>query len=114
MSQSPLGVGIVGAGAFGREHARAIAAMTDVRLVAASARTPERLAAFAAEFGGVDYTDYRELIVDPAVDLVCIALPHNLHHEATVAAAEAGKPILLEKPMAPTLPDCDAIVDVVA
>jgi predicted dehydrogenase len=114
MSQSPLGVGIVGAGAFGQEHARAIADIPDVRLIAASARTPERLAAFTAEFGGVGYADYRELIADPAVDLICIALPHNLHREAAVAAAEAGKPILLEKPMAPTLADCDAIVEIVA
>jgi phthalate 4,5-cis-dihydrodiol dehydrogenase len=109
-----LGVGIIGAGAFGGEHARAIADMPGVRLVAASARTPERLDRFTAEYGGTGYAQYHDLLADPAVDAVCIALPHNLHAEATVAAARAGKAILLEKPMAPTLADCDTIVSIIA
>jgi predicted dehydrogenase len=109
-----LGVGIIGAGYFGGEHARALAAGPGARLVAASARRPERLNRFTSEFGGTDYADYHDLLADPAVDAVCIALPHNLHAEATVAAARAGKAIMLEKPMAPSLADCDAIVQVVA
>ena len=109
-----LGVGIIGAGAFGGEHARAIASLPNVRLVAASARTPERLKRFTAEYGGRGYANYADLLDDPAVDAVCIALPHNLHAEATVAAARAGKAIMLEKPMAATLSDCDTIVQIVA
>jgi predicted dehydrogenase len=108
-----IGVGIVGAGFFGGEHAKALADLPGVRLVAASARTPERLSRFTAEFGGQGYPSYRDLLDDPAVDAVCIALPHNLHAEATVAAARAGKAIMLEKPMAPGLADCDTIVQVV-
>jgi predicted dehydrogenase len=110
---SEIGVGIIGAGAFGGEHAQAVADVSGARLVAASARTPERLDRFAERFGVTGYADYRDLIADPNVDAVCIALPHNLHAEATIAAARAGKAILLEKPMAATLADCDAIVDVV-
>jgi predicted dehydrogenase len=110
---SELGVGIIGAGFFGGEHAKALAAVSGARLVAASARRPERLAAFTSQFGGTGYADYRDLLADPAVDAVCIALPHNLHAEATVAAARVGKAILLEKPMAPTLADCDAILGAV-
>jgi predicted dehydrogenase len=109
-----LGVGIIGAGFFGGEHARAIAALSGVRVVAASARRPERLERFTAEFGGRGYASYLDLLADPAVDAVCIALPHNLHAEVTVAAARAGKAIMLEKPMAATLPDCDTIVRIVA
>jgi phthalate 4,5-cis-dihydrodiol dehydrogenase len=108
-----LGVGIIGAGFFGGEHAKAVAAVPGARLVAASARTPARLEAFTGQFGGTGYADYHDLLDDPAVDAVCIALPHNLHSEATVAAAKAGKAILLEKPMAPTLADCDTIVGAV-
>jgi predicted dehydrogenase len=111
---SELGVGIIGAGSFGGQHARALADVPGVRLVAASARTPERLGRFTAEYGGKGYQEYRDLLADPAVDVVCIALPHNLHAEATIAAAQAGKAILLEKPMAPTLADCDAIVQAIA
>ncbi len=53
---------------------------------------------------------YRDLLRDPAVDLVCIALPNHLHAEATIAAAELGKPVLVEKPMASTVAECDAMV----
>ncbi|MGE3269002.1 MAG: Gfo/Idh/MocA family protein [Chloroflexota bacterium] len=111
---SDVGIGIIGAGMFGAQHARALADVAGARLVASSARTPERLSRFTDEFGGKGYTDYHQLIADPAVDAVCIVLPHNSHAEATVAAARAGKAIMLEKPMAPTLADCDTIVRIVA
>lgn len=99
---------------FGAQHARALAQVPGVQLVAASARTPERLQRFTAEFGGQGYTDYRDLIADPAVDIVCNVLPHNLHAEASILALQAGKAVMLEKPMAPTLAECDAIVEAVA
>jgi phthalate 4,5-cis-dihydrodiol dehydrogenase len=105
-----LGVGIIGAGSFGAQHAQALAGVPGARLVAASARTPARLTRFTAEFGGTGYPDYHDLIDDPAVDAVCIVLPNDLHAEAAIAAARAGKAILVEKPMASTLADCDAIV----
>lgn len=105
-----VGIGIIGAGAFAAQHARAIAELPGVRLAAASARTPERLDRFVAEHGGTGYRDYRDLIADPAVDIICNVLPHNLHAEATILALRAGKAVLLEKPMAPTLAGCDAIV----
>jgi phthalate 4,5-cis-dihydrodiol dehydrogenase len=109
-----IGVGIIGAGMFGAQHARALAGVAGTKLVAAAARTADRLERFTAEFGGTGYQDYRHLLADPAVDAVCIALPHNQHAEATVAAARAGKAIMLEKPMAPSLADCDTIVQVIA
>ncbi len=108
-----IGVGIIGAGFFGGEHAKALAGLPGARLVAASARTPDRLNRFTTEFGGAGYPRYQDLLTDPAVDAVCITLPHNLHAEATVAAAQAGKAIMLEKPMASTLAECDTIVRVV-
>ncbi|MCC6178032.1 MAG: Gfo/Idh/MocA family oxidoreductase [Chloroflexi bacterium] len=114
MVERERGVGIIGAGAFGAEHARALAEVSGLRLVAASARTPSRLGRFVAEHGGRGYPDYRDLLADPAVDVVCIALPHNDHVTATVAALQAGKAVMLEKPMAPTREDCDVIVRAVA
>jgi predicted dehydrogenase len=110
---STLGVGIIGAGMFGSQHARAVGRVSDLALVAASARTPERLTRFTEQFGGTGYRDYRDLIGDPAVDAVCIALPNNDHAVATILALEAGKAVLLEKPMASTVADCDAIIDAV-
>ena len=56
--------------------------------------------AFAAEFGAAtSYADWRDMIVDPAVDAVYVATPVHLHAEQTIAAAEAGKHVLCEKPM---------------
>ncbi len=111
---SEIGVGIIGAGMFGAQHARALAHVDGARLVAACARTPERLQRFTSEFGGVGYADWRDLVADPAVQVVCNVLPHNLHAEVTVAALQAGKAVLLEKPMAPTLADCDMVVQAVS
>jgi predicted dehydrogenase len=108
-----LNVGIIGAGAFGRQHARAIAALPDVQVVAASRTNASALQQFVAEFGGQGYTDYNDLIADPAVQAVAIATPHDLHTEIVIKATRAGKHILLEKPIAPTLAECDQIVSAV-
>ena len=107
-----LGIGIIGAGWFGERHAEAIAALDDVRLVAAARTDPAALADFTARYGGRGYSDYTDLLADPAVDAVVIATPHHLHTVAVEAAAQAGKHILLEKPMAPTLAECDRIIAV--
>lgn len=109
-----LNVGIIGAGDFGRAHARAIAQLDEVRLVAASRTRAEALDAFTEAFGGRGYTEYRELLADPRVEAVAIATPHHLHTAVVEAAAEAGKHVLLEKPMAPSPAECDRILEVVA
>ena len=109
-----LGVGIIGAGSFGERHAEAIATLDDVRLVAAARTNPKALAGFTGRYGGRGYTDYAGLLADPAVEAVVIATPHHLHTVVVEAAARAGKHILLEKPMAPTLAECDRIIAVAA
>jgi predicted dehydrogenase len=105
-----LNIGIIGAGDFGARHARAMAELDDVALVAASRTSPAALEEFTRQFGGRGYLDYRDLLADPAVDAVVIATPHHLHTPVVEAAAAAGKAILLEKPMAPTPAECDAIL----
>jgi phthalate 4,5-cis-dihydrodiol dehydrogenase len=105
-----LNIGIIGAGFFGEKHAEAIAALDDARVVAASRNDIAALADFTRRFGGRGYTDYREILADPNVDAVLIATPHHLHTDIAIHAAQAGKHILLEKPMAPTLAECDQIL----
>ena len=105
-----LKVGIIGAGSYGAHHAEAIAALEGVQLVAACRTSPEPLAEFVARFGGRGYTDHADLLADPAVEAVVIATPHHRHTAIALDAARAGKHILLEKPMAPTLDECDAII----
>jgi len=104
-----IGVGIIGAGHFGAVHARALAEVSHARLVAVCRQNVEAASAFAAEHGGRAYGDWRRLLEDPDVDAVVIATPHHLHAEMAIAAAQARKHILLEKPMAPTVSACDAI-----
>lgn len=104
-----IGIGIIGAGHFGAVHARAMAEVAGVQLVASCRENKAAAAAFASEHGGSSYGDWRSLLADPKVDAVVIATPHHLHEEIAIGAAEAGKHVLLEKPMAPTTRACDAI-----
>ncbi|MFD2262871.1 Gfo/Idh/MocA family protein [Lacibacterium aquatile] len=114
MSGSGIGIGILGAGDFGATHAKAMREVDGVRLVAACRGDVSALDAFTAEYGGKGYADWRDLLADKSVDAVVIAAPHALHEEMAIGAAEAGKHILLEKPMAPTAAACDAINAAVA
>ena len=106
-----IGIGIAGAGYFAALHARAIAAVPDMELVAVSARSEASTAAFAAEHGGTPCADWRTMLDDPRVDAILVAMPHHLHAEVTIAAAQAGKHVMVEKPMAPTLAECQAMMD---
>lgn len=109
-----IGIGIIGAGHFGAVHAKAMAEVEGLKLVAVCREDAEAAEAFAAEYGGRAYSDWRLLLADPEVDAVLIATPHHLHELIAIGAADAGKHILLEKPMAPTTRACDAINAAVA
>ncbi|QDZ12597.1 Gfo/Idh/MocA family protein [Devosia ginsengisoli] len=109
-----IGIGIIGAGHFGAVHARAMAEVDGVQLVASCREDRAAAEQFAQEHGGSAYSDWRQLLADPKVDAVVIATPHHLHEEIAIGAAQAGKHILLEKPMAPTTRACDAINAAVA
>jgi phthalate 4,5-cis-dihydrodiol dehydrogenase len=105
-----LGVGILGAGFFGAFHARAIAAIPEVRIVAVCAEELTLAEAFAAEHGGKPYGDWRAMLDDKSIDAVAITAPHHLHCQLAVAALEAGKHVLLEKPMALSVAECSRIM----
>lgn len=105
-----LGVGILGAGFFGGYHARAVKATKGARLVAVCADGQALADGFAAEHGGTPYGDWRRLLDDKAVDAVAITAPHHLHAPLALAALEAGKHVLLEKPMALNVAECSAII----
>ena len=105
-----LHIGIIGAGEFGAQHAKAIAQLSSVMVTAASRTNKNALDKFSKQFDCKGYTNYQDLLRDPNVDAVVIATPHHLHTPIVKAAASAGKHILLEKPMAPTLAECDQIL----
>jgi phthalate 4,5-cis-dihydrodiol dehydrogenase len=101
-----IGVGIIGAGWWAGEHARAVAALPDLRLVACASRSPERRAAFTREFGCAGHDDYRALLADREIDAVAIATSHDSHAAIAVDALAAGKHVLLEKPLARDRQEC--------
>jgi len=106
-------VGIIGAGFWGEKHAQAIAEISNAELVASNRTNKAALDEFTKKYGGRGYTDYKGLLADPQVEAVAIATPHHLHTQIVLEAAKAGKHILLEKPMALNLEECDLILDAV-
>lgn len=104
--------GIIGAGVIADVRmAPAIREAVGSELVAVHARKPEKAEAFAQRHNVPRwYTDWRALLADDAVDAVYIATPPYEHMEQTVAAAQAGKHVLCEKPMAITLEECDRMI----
>jgi len=108
--RGPIRLGLMGCGAFGRFCLGCFAAMEEVRIEAVSrARRPEARE-LAARLGARVHAEHRLLLADPAVELVHVATPPNTHGELAVAAAEAGKHVLCEKPLALDLAAADAVV----
>ncbi|HZR59786.1 MAG TPA: Gfo/Idh/MocA family oxidoreductase [Xanthobacteraceae bacterium] len=110
MSATPIGLGIAGLGMAGAVMVRAAAAHPGIKIVAAAEPHDAPRPAFARDFNAAAYASIEELCSDPAVDAVYIATPHQFHAPHAVLAAERGKHIVLEKPMALTLAECDAII----
>ena len=93
-------VGLIGAGGIASAHIKGYAAHADKIGITAVADAVEEIAkSRATELGATAYTDYREMLANEELDAVDICLPHHLHRDAIVAAAEAGKHILCEKPL---------------
>lgn len=105
-----LGVGLIGSGFMGRTNAETVKRYTQgAHLVAITGGT--RAAALAAEYGMAGEPSVEALLARPDVEAVMISTPHAAHAVQAIAAARAGKHILLDKPMATTLEDCDHILE---
>ena len=103
--------GLVGYGAWGRHHAAAIVKAPGAELAAIACASAATAAAARADHPDVPvYLDYRALLRDHSLDAVDIAVPNHLHSEIGCAALEAGKDVLLEKPMATTVEGCDRLL----
>lgn len=107
---APIGLGIAGLGMAGAVMVQAAAAHSGYVLRAAADPHAAPRAAFARDFNASVYEDVGALCADPAVEVVYIATPHQFHAPHSILAAQHGKHIILEKPMALTLADCDAII----
>jgi phthalate 4,5-cis-dihydrodiol dehydrogenase len=106
----PVGLAIAGLGMAGAVMVRAAAAHPGVTIVAAAETHVAPREAFARDFNVRVYDDIGAMCADPAVEVIYIATPHQFHAPHAILAARHGKHIILEKPMALTLADCDAII----
>ncbi len=108
---SKVGFGLIGCGIWGHMHARAYTASPLARLVSVCDQDPGRAGALAAEFGVSEHgTDWRALLARSDIQAVGIATPDFAHGEIALAALEAGKHVLVEKPLATTVEECERIV----
>jgi predicted dehydrogenase len=108
-SGAPLGFGVIGLGEIGQHHLEGLRRSPDAT-VNAIADPRRELAETAGSGGARIYTDYRELLEDDEVAAVSVCVPHHLHLEITLAAIEAGKHVLVEKPLALSVDECDEII----
>ena len=106
-----INVGIIGLGRSGWElHAAPLSKFPEYHLAAVCDQSEKRRAEAAQAFGVKAYAEWQAVVGDPAIQLVVVSTPSNMHTDLAVAALEAGKHVLVEKPMAITLADCERIV----
>jgi phthalate 4,5-cis-dihydrodiol dehydrogenase len=104
-------IGVIGLGRAGAMMLPAMARHPDVQVTAAADLHREHLERFQEDFGGLAFDDAAPLCASPEVDAVYIASPHQYHVEHAVLAAACGKHVLVEKPMALTLEECDRMIE---
>jgi UDP-N-acetylglucosamine 3-dehydrogenase len=110
-----IGVGVIGVGSFGELHIQAYKALSDVEVVAISDVRESRLREISSKYGIPHmYRDARELCARNDIEAVSVVTPETLHLEPVLAAVQAKKHVLLEKPIATTLDDARRIIDAAA
>ena len=111
MTSDPVRIGIVGSQFEADIHAASIAMGKEGEVVAIASPTPGNAERLAHEYGVQQHhTDYRQMLEDDTIEMITITAPNKLHCEVTVAAAEAGKHVVVEKPMAMTIAECDTMI----
>ena len=108
-----LRIGVVGLGRAGASMLSAMLRHPDIKVTAAADPIAAHRARFEAEVGGATYLTADELCQKAPVDVVYVATPHGYHADHAVMAAQHGKHVIVEKPMAISLEDCDRIIDAV-
>ena len=111
MADERLGAAVIGLGQVGPVHARVVSELSDLRLVSVCDLIEERAKEAAERFDAEGWTtDYSSLLENDEIDAVFICTPDHLHREPAIAAAQAGKHVFLEKPLASSVEDADAII----
>jgi predicted dehydrogenase len=106
-----LKFGIIGIGSIAPIHVAAIKSTPNMELAAVATRNKEHGESFVSKHGGKWYDDYHQLLESDDVDVISICTPHHMHAQMTIDAAEAGKHVLCEKPMAINVNECDKMIN---
>lgn len=107
----PINVGLVGSQFISAIHAEALQHCAQARLAAVASPTPGHAASFAKRFGIADvFTDYRQLLAQPQIQMVVVGVPNHLHCQIVLEAAAAGKHIVIEKPLCLNLAEADRMI----
>lgn len=104
------GFGIIGCGMIANFHCKAVADLRNAKVAACYDTRPEAADRLAAQVGCRAYHDLNAMLADPDVQVVTIGTPSGAHMEPAVAAAKAGKHVIVEKPLEVTLKRCDAVI----
>jgi len=102
--------GLIGCGRVAPRHTQSLAQLPETRLVAVADIKENRARHFAQEYGADAYTDYHEMLARPDIDAVNICVPSGLHAPVAIDAMQAGKHVLVEKPIALNLDDADRMI----
>ncbi len=105
-----LRAGVIGVGTFGSLHARMYAELESVDLVAVADIQAERTQLLASQYGVKQYADYSKLLEKEDLDLLSVCTSDELHIAPVLAAAASGRHILVEKPLAINVSDCDTMI----
>lgn len=102
---------IIGYGMIASVHAKCIEELANARLSAVCGSDRERTEAFAAAYGASAYTNYEEMLANDDIDIVCVLTPSGTHAQFGIAAANAGKHVIVEKPIEITLERADRLIE---
>ena len=109
--EQPVRVGIIGSQFISTIHAEALKRCAHAEIVAVASRTPKHVKEFASKFGiPQTFTDYRQLLARPEIDMVVVGVPNDLHCQVVLDAAAAGKHVVIEKPLCLNLMEADRMI----
>jgi UDP-N-acetyl-2-amino-2-deoxyglucuronate dehydrogenase len=104
------GIGIIGTGAIAGKHADAIKELDNGELIAMCSSNPERARSASSKFEIKTYSDITDFLKHPGLDIVCVCTASGKHYEATIQAANAGKHVIVEKPIEINLDRADKMI----
>ena len=108
-----LNIGVIGLGAIGQKHCQVLAKIRQANIVAVADLNQAVLSQTARKYQATPYVDYKELFKHDGIEAVVVATPDDLHRDPCVLAAQSGLHVLVEKPIATTEEDAQAIMDAV-